>query len=229
MDAAEPLVHRRRQDPRCRLVVGSRPSHVTNPAALRVSLATSCSRSPDHPMPPTDPSRTPHLEDRTASSRSPPSILSVGYTSSPPETRRVHRFSTTTEPWPFSPFGEWRSVLSISLGLAVRHAASPRLPRNPDAAGGQDTIADRESLQPHRGSVETRTLGCVVALPEKHRHAVAGRYVRSGQSDIEAMSGAEFVRTQKRRPHMLAFQSRSSGRTLFAARTGRNPPSPRAT
>jgi hypothetical protein len=55
-----------------------------------------------------------------------------------------------------------------------------------------------------------------------------GGIVRSGQSDIEATSGAERVSTF-RRPHMFAFQSRLTHRTPFAIGTGRNPPFTRAT
>jgi hypothetical protein len=66
-------------------------------------------------------------------------------------------------------------------------------------------------------------MGCVVALPGEHSMRSLAGDVRSGQSDIEAMSGAELVRTRKRRPHMLAFQPKSTCHVPLATPDGPRP------
>ena len=196
------------------------------------NVARSVSRPPDVAIglrsSVSGPSRTPHLGDRIASSHPPPSTLSVGYATSPPENRRVRRSSTTAEPWPPSPLSKERSARSASLGDQARREshhgshATRRCGRPGHNRGGK-------FLPLLRGRVDSRDRGCMVVLPRERLHRPLGGVVRSGQSDIEATSGAELVSPRERRPHMLAFQSGETHRIPSALRTDQGLSSSRKT
>lgn len=157
-----------------------------------------------------------------ASSRSSPSILSVGYATSPPESGGVavlERRPNLGHPCPQS---EERSVFLASLGLQrdimSRHGShATRLLRG---LGTQSRVAKPAT------STQWRRESYLVALRELPRERLMpplGGVVQSGQSDIEATSGADPVSPRGRRPYMLAFQSRLAHHTPFAPRTGRKP------
>lgn len=145
-------------------------------------------------------------EIKATSSRPSPSTLSVGYAPSPPENRWVRRSSATAEPWPSSPLDEERSAPTASLGLerdtGSRHdsRATWRLRGTRHCRGRRVPV----SRQGHN----RRTSGCCWRCSRGSASgACSVGIVQSGQSDIEATSGADLVSPRFRWPYMLTFQS----------------------
>lgn len=213
--AADSSVHGLRQDSRCRLIGRAETTlPLANPARW-VHLPSLHRRFPGHPTSPSGqqpavggPSRPLTFGDQPTSSRLPPSTLSVGY-GRPPENQRAP-FSTAAKPWPPSPLHEERSVSTASLGLG-RDEVSPRLPRSL-ALRGSGHDRGRHVLPPPRGGADDEHECARRCSRELHRRSLDG-IVRSGQSDIEATSGAELVSPRVGGPTCSRF-TRLCHRTL---------------